>query len=172
MKNEPTVLLAKLADGRHVQVGRVRSHDAAYALFERLDSQISGFSRDGQDSLRWAAPSKQHYIDGQPVNFYRLRQQDHEFGTVPSYPVSAVRLTNRSRKEQTTVTSLKTPSGVKRPTKGQFQTFTTARSHAKDLNARFGRGHRALKASDGRTYGVVFRPAVANNKQRKVREVV
>jgi hypothetical protein len=66
----------------------------------------------------------------------------------------------------------KTASGITRPVAGQFQSFGTARSHAKDLNSRFGRGHRALKAQDGRTFAIVFRPVVAANKQRKVREVI
>jgi hypothetical protein len=169
--NEPTVLLAALDNGQHVQIGRVRDHAAAYDLFERLDAEQQGWKRY-DDGLRRAAARKDHFIDGKRVKFYRLRQQGHEFGDVPSYPVSAVRLTNNSRKGNTSMTTPKTPSGIKRPTAGEFSTFSTARSHAKDLNARFGRGHRALKAKDARTYGVIFRPAVANNKQRRVREVI
>lgn len=65
----------------------------------------------------------------------------------------------------------KTPSGILRPVKGDFVRFAAARSHAKNMNVAKGRGFRALKASDGK-YGVVFRPAVANNKQRRVREVI
>ena len=64
-----------------------------------------------------------------------------------------------------------TPGGIQRPTSGEFVRFSTARSHARDLNATKGRGYRALRAADG-TYAVVFRPAVAGNRQRKVREVL
>jgi hypothetical protein len=66
----------------------------------------------------------------------------------------------------------KTPSGIKRPAKGEFVRFATARQHARDLNSTKGRGYRALKAADGNGFGVIFRPAVAGNKQRKVREVL
>ena len=170
MLKDPTVLLAALDNGQHVQVGRVRSHDDAYALFERMDSQISGFVRV-QGRLTWKAPRKTHFIDGQAVRFYRLRQQGHEFGNVPSYPISAVRLTNNSRKGNTSMTS-KTPGGIARPKTGTLVTFDTARRVAKERNVRgLGRGHRAIKAQDG-SFSVVFRPAVTANRQRKVREVI
>lgn len=171
--NEPTVLLAALDNGQHVQIGRVRDHAAAYDLFERMDSQISGFVRtpDERGRLIYApATRKFHFINGQAVKFYRLRQQGHEFGNVPSYPVSAVRLTNRNTKG--TMTSKSTPGGIVRPKKGALVSFDIARREAKYLNAKgLGRGHRAIKAQDG-NYSVVFRPAVVNNKQRRVREVI
>lgn len=66
----------------------------------------------------------------------------------------------------------KTPSGIKRPEKGEFVRFSTARAHARDLNEANGRGFRALRAADGKGFGVIFRPAVAGNKQRKVREII
>ena len=65
----------------------------------------------------------------------------------------------------------KTTTGITRPVKGDFVRFAAARSHAKNMNVAKGRGFRALKAQDGR-YGVIFRPQVANNKQRSVREVI
>ena len=65
----------------------------------------------------------------------------------------------------------KTSSGIKRPAQGEFVTFSTARSHARDLNAANGRGYRALRAADGKGFAVIFRPAVAGNKQRKVRDI-
>jgi hypothetical protein len=61
-----------------------------------------------------------------------------------------------------------TPSGIARPVNGAYSTFATARTLAKSKNQTNGRGYRALKARDG-AYGVIFRPAVANNKQRRVR---
>jgi hypothetical protein len=66
----------------------------------------------------------------------------------------------------------KTPSGIKRPTKAVFVNHADAVAHARNLNATKGRGYRALKAADGRGSAVVFRPAVANNRQRRVREVI
>lgn len=64
-----------------------------------------------------------------------------------------------------------TTSGIRRPAKGEFVTFATARSHARDLNTTKGRGYRALRAQDGNGFAVIFRPAVASNKQRKVRDI-
>ena len=64
-----------------------------------------------------------------------------------------------------------TPSlRIARPESGQFTTFAFARGFARMMNARNGRGYRALRAQDG-TFAVVFRPAVAGNRQRKVRRV-
>src|SRR5690348_14819442 len=96
MRN-PTVLLAYLYDtGQHVQVGRVREHDDAYKLFERLDHDHQGFYRDARGALRIKPNGgHSHFIDGHAVKFYRLRQQGHEFGNVPSYPLSAVKFTNK-----------------------------------------------------------------------------
>lgn len=89
--HDPTVLLACLDNGQHVQVGRVREHADAYALFERFDRTQSGFDRDAAGrSVYRREIRKPHYIDGHAVKFYRLRQQGHEFGNVPSYPISAV----------------------------------------------------------------------------------
>lgn len=166
---EPTVLLAALEDGTHVQVGRVRGLADAYTLFERMDRPVSGFYRDAWGKLRLDKPRKDHFIDGKAVRFYRLRQQGHEFGNVPSYPISAVRLTNRKASTSMTRT---TPGGIARPKRGTYTTFARARKVAKERNRTgLGRGNRALKAQDG-NYSVVFRPAVVNNKQRRVREVI
>ena len=172
MLKEPTVLLAALDNGQHVQVGRVREHGDAYALFERMDSQISGFVRFGKLGPLMYRPDgrKTHFIDGHAVKFYRLRQQGHEFGDVPSYPISAVRLTNRPKEDSNTMNT-KTRGGIARPQTGPWRSFGWARFEAKRLNAERGRGFRALKAQDG-GYAVVFRPAVANNRQRRVREVI
>jgi hypothetical protein len=68
-------------------------------------------------------------------------------------------------------TSKKTKGGIVRPKTGVYATWQHARGNARRKNFRLGRGYRALKAQDG-SYGVVFRPAVANNKQRRVREVI
>lgn len=65
-----------------------------------------------------------------------------------------------------------TPSGITRPRQGEFVTFEVARTKAKGLNQANGRGYRALKAANGNGYAVIFRPAVANNKQRKTRTVI
>lgn len=66
--------------------------------------------------------------------------------------------------------SSKTPGGIKRPRTGQIATFRAARTVAKVRNVENGRGHRALKTLDG-NYAIIFRPAVANNKQRRVRSL-
>lgn len=63
---------------------------------------------------------------------------------------------------------IKTP----RPKVSQYVRWETARQHAKTLNLTNGRGYRALRAQDGKGYAVIFRHAVASNKQRKVREVL
>lgn len=64
----------------------------------------------------------------------------------------------------------KTRTGIVRPTNGSLTTWTEARTIARERNARNGRGHRALKAQD-KNYAVIFRPAVAANKQRRVRSL-
>lgn len=64
----------------------------------------------------------------------------------------------------------RTPSGIKRPTTGTFANFATARTVARDLNVKHGRGRRAIKAQDG-NHAIIFRPAVAANKQRQVRDL-
>ena len=70
------------------------------------------------------------------------------------------------------MTSKTTPGGIARPKNGILSSFRAAQRVAKDRNARgLGRGHRAIKAQDG-NFSVVFRPAVVNNKQRRVREVI
>ena len=61
-----------------------------------------------------------------------------------------------------------TPSGIVRPRSGNFSSFDAARATAKALNLSRGRGHRALRAQDG-TAVVIFRPAVAANRQARVR---
>lgn len=61
-----------------------------------------------------------------------------------------------------------TARGIVRPRSGNFSDFATARTVAKAANMARGRGHRALRAQDG-SFVVVFRPAVAANKQRRVR---
>jgi hypothetical protein len=58
-----------------------------------------------------------------------------------------------------------------RPSSGQFTAWKDARDTARLANKRQGRGHRAVKALDGQSYAVIFRPAVAANKQRRVRSV-
>lgn len=64
-----------------------------------------------------------------------------------------------------------TPSlRIARPESGQFTTYEFARGFARMMNVRNGRGYRALKAQDG-TFAVIFRPAVAGNKQRRVRRI-
>lgn len=64
----------------------------------------------------------------------------------------------------------KTRTGIARPVKGTLSDWPTARGIAKDRNVANGRGHRALKAQTG-GYSVIFRPAVAVNKQRRVRDL-
>lgn len=59
---------------------------------------------------------------------------------------------------------------IARPKSGDFSNFSAARTVARDRNERNGRGHRAIKAQDG-SFAVVFRPAVAANRQRRVRTV-
>jgi hypothetical protein len=68
--------------------------------------------------------------------------------------------------------NITTTSGIKRPAKAVFVNFEDARSHARNLNQTKGRGYRALRTSDGSGFAVIFRPAVASNRQRKVREVL
>lgn len=168
MLNRDTVLLARLVTGEHVQVGKACHRDDAHAHFEHLDSQVSGFYRvNGR--LRFTAPVKRHFLGGVEVSFYRLRQVEHEFGSVRKFPVSAIRFTNRPKGIKTMTT--KTASGVKRPATGKYKTYRQAATVAKGKNVEHGRGYRALKALDG-SYGVIFRPEVAANKQRRNREVV
>jgi hypothetical protein len=57
-----------------------------------------------------------------------------------------------------------------RPDTGEHKVWKDARDTARLTNKSNGRGYRAVKAKDGR-YAVIFRPAVANNRQRRVREV-
>ena len=59
---------------------------------------------------------------------------------------------------------------IARPKSGAYSTHATARTVARDLNVKNGRGYRALKAQDG-SHAVIFRPAVASNRQRKVRGI-
>lgn len=63
-----------------------------------------------------------------------------------------------------------TARGIVRPKSGQFDSFAMAREVARTRNIVNGRGHRAIIAQDGRS-AVIFRPAVASNRQRRVRVV-
>ena len=65
-----------------------------------------------------------------------------------------------------------TTSNLTRPSRAVYADWAIARSAAKSRNQQFGRGHRALKSQDGKGYAVVFRPAVAGNKQRRQREII
>lgn len=67
-----------------------------------------------------------------------------------------------------TVLARRTPSGITRPAHGPYSGYVVARTRAKSLNQTNGRGYRAILARD-RTAAIVFRPAVANNRQRRVR---
>lgn len=171
-----TILLARLTDGRHVQVGRAHpDYATAYDRFEQSDSEISGFQRVNGRMRFGGGPRKTHFIDGVQVSFYRLREIvgdniEAEFGHVSTFPMSAVRLTNNQR--STTSMTSKTPSGIKRPETPDFKTWDRARANAKSLNVTNGRGYRALKTAKGDGYTVIFRPAVAANKQRRNREIV
>jgi hypothetical protein len=63
-----------------------------------------------------------------------------------------------------------TPKGTPRPKSGQFTTYAFAVGFARMMNVRNGRGYRALRAQDG-SFAVIFRPAVAGNRQRRVRRI-
>lgn len=161
--NNPHIVLACLSNGEHVQVGRMLAHDAAHALYARLDSELTGFYRSAYGFLRYdARRARPQFIDGQAVKFYRVRQVPNEFGNVRQFPVRAI------QKEASMKRNVKTPAGIVRPKRGTYARFIDARSAARKLNETKGRGYRALKAQDGNAE-VIFRPAVAGNKQRKVR---
>ena len=67
-RTEPTVLLAAIEGQReHVQVGNVMDHDGAYVLWSLLDGDLKGPHGLG---------NRGHYIHGEPVKFYRLRQEN------------------------------------------------------------------------------------------------
>jgi len=179
------VILAALEDRTHVQVGRAhRNLDAADAVYDRLDSAISGFFRTADGRLRWGNPSAAHFINGQAVKFYRMRTVDGdniaaEFGNVERVPLSAIRKTagksltsNTKGSKVHTMNTTKTPSGIKRPTTSVYANWSIARTSARMFNEQHGRGYRALKTANGDGYTVIFRPAVAINKQRKNREIV
>jgi hypothetical protein len=97
MRN-PTVVLAALADGTHAQVGPALTWDNASALYDALDGQVSGFTRDAEGRSRYNAPKVTHTLNRVPVKFYRMREVqelthdprylgntniDMEFGDVP-----------------------------------------------------------------------------------------
>ena len=169
--NEKFVVLAALYGGEHVQVGKPVSETEAHDLFDRLDAEQSGFRRVNGRLRHLPATQRDHFIGGERVSFYRVRQVPNEFGTVRTFRRRDVRLSTRSRKEHSII-SKTTPSGIQRPRTGGFARWDYARSVAKRANVSgVGRGHRAIKAQDG-NYTVIFRPAVTTNKQRKVREVI
>ncbi len=174
MSNRDHIVLAALEGGEHVQIGTACHRDDAHMHFEVLDSDLSGFYRTVQGALRSGGKQRPAFIGGKAVKFYRVRQVPNEFGTVRRFPLSAIRRTNRPKatKENHRMTISKTtPSGIQRPRTGGFARWDYARSVAKRANASgVGRGNRAIKAQDG-NYTVIFRPAVVNNKQRKVRSV-
>lgn len=64
--------------------------------------------------------------------------------------------------------SKRTPSGIARPKSGPYVTYRHAQILARSANQSRGRGYRALRAQDGSAV-VIFRPVVANNRQRRVR---
>lgn len=64
-----------------------------------------------------------------------------------------------------------TPGGIPRQQHGSVTGWERARLIAKLRNVTYGRGYRAIRAQDNR-HAIIFPPAVANNKQRRVREVI
>lgn len=80
---QPHVVLAALADGTHAQVGPALDYDSAFALYNALDQQVSGFSRDRDGHSRYSAPKVTHTLNRQPVRFYRVRHVE-ELSRVPS----------------------------------------------------------------------------------------
>lgn len=177
MSNAQPILILAALDGRtHVQVGKGHAdYESGEAVYDRLDSAVSGYFRDSRGNLRAGGPHRDHFIDGQRVRFYRMRHDNGgniaaEFGHVKRVPLSAIRLTNNKR--STTSMTSKTPSGIKRPTTAVFASWERARNTAKANNDQRGRGYRALKTANGKGYTVIFRPAVANNRQRANRQIV
>jgi len=82
----PTVLLAAMQSGDHIQIGDVAEHADAYDAFERFDSHLAGWTRDLHGNLRLAT-GHMHAIAGEPVRFYRLRME----GAIDCRPVRKVR---------------------------------------------------------------------------------
>lgn len=92
---QPTVLLAAMQFGKHVQVGPVREWGDAHDAYEALDGHQSGYTRDERGRLRMS-PGHLHAIKGEPVRFYRLRDVrgdnvEAEFGTVERVRSTGVR---------------------------------------------------------------------------------
>lgn len=90
-QSERAIVLARLTNGRHVQVGAPASREGAHALFTTLDSEQSGFVRDRHGRLRLDNNAKRpHFIGGVGVSFYRVREGSHEFGNVETVPVGRI----------------------------------------------------------------------------------
>lgn len=146
------------------------TYGEAVALHERLHN----IQRDRYGAMRLtgARPVVRpgFIIGGRTVAHLSVRSMDdtnwprtgrtHEL-SIPAQEVNSMSKSTKS-------TNVKTPGGIARPKSGGFVTYDAARTVAKRANVAQGRGRRALKAQDG-NYAVIFRPAVAANKQRRVR---
>jgi len=78
---QDSIVLAALRSGVHVQVGKASTWEGAHALWTVLDADLGTVNGRG---------SNPHTIKGAPVQFYRVRQGSHEFGTVETVPVNRV----------------------------------------------------------------------------------
>jgi len=84
-RTEPTILLAAMHSGDHIQIGKATTHDAAYAAWEAHDADLKAPHGRGQ---------RMHAIGGEPVRFYRLRQDNPiDITPVRTVPVRYVRKT-------------------------------------------------------------------------------
>lgn len=71
---QPTVLLAAMQSGAHIQVGPVREYNEAHDAFDALDCHNTGWTRDEDGRLVGGGKRHLHAIKGEPVKFYRLRE--------------------------------------------------------------------------------------------------
>jgi hypothetical protein len=88
------VVLARMSDGRHVQVGPPSNTEGARALHEILDFDQNGYERDRWGRMVRSGTPRTHSIKGEVVHFYRVREGSHEFGSVEQVPVGHVRKTH------------------------------------------------------------------------------
>jgi hypothetical protein len=156
--------IAHLEDGRVVQVGEPSSWGVIQGRHEAWDW-----------GLRMDQPQTTVMIDGSRVKFWRGRDTDPQgavrdpaFRNLPKFPIGAIQI---NPKEVITMTKRSRRLNLdnrSRPATGEYKNFRAAQIVAKGENLRNGRGYRAVKAQDG-SGAVIFRPAVASNKQRRVR---
>lgn len=74
----PTILLAAMQSGEHIQVGPERNWNDGYDAWSAADADLRTPHGRGE---------RMHAIQGEPVRFYRLREQGPhlaaEFGAQP-----------------------------------------------------------------------------------------